>query len=287
MTRRAGLIGDPVAHSVSPAFQQAAFDALGLDVRYEPWRTAHDDLPARVASLRFPDVVGVNVTVPHKQAVISLLDFIAPAAQSAGAVNTIVNRDGLLYGYNTDIEGFLGALRLDGGFEPAGTRVALVGAGGAARAVLAALVDAASEHVLILNRSVERARALAADLGGGRAAGVALAADEVAQAALLRDRALIVNCTTIGMRHGREELESPVCAEAIPVGSFVCDIVANPLQTPFMRAATERGCRTLGGLAMLVRQGAASFQLWTGEQAPIDVMFDVARRAMAGPASEQ
>jgi shikimate dehydrogenase len=287
MSRRAGLIGDPVAHSISPAFQQAAFDALGIDVRYEPWRTTPAGLPERVAWLRSPGVIGANVTVPHKQAVMGLLDEVAPPARRAGAVNTVVNRDGRLHGHNTDIEGFVTALRLEGGFDPRGSRVALVGAGGAARAVLLALLDAGADDILILNRSVGRAEALVAELGEGRATALALDTGREAHTALLGDRSLIVNCTTIGMRHSPAELDLPLCATAIPEGSFVCDIVANPLETPLMRAATARGCRTLGGLAMLVRQGATSFELWTGEPAPIAVMFEAARQAMSGPPSYQ
>src|SRR5437870_4867014 len=128
MTRIAGLIGDPVAHSVSPAFQQAAFDALGIDARYEAWRTPAEALRERVAGLRARQMLGANVTVPHKRAVMALLDEIDPAARRTGAANTIVNRGGRLHGFNTDIAGFVDALREDGGLDPRGRRVAVLGA---------------------------------------------------------------------------------------------------------------------------------------------------------------
>jgi shikimate dehydrogenase len=279
----AGLIGDPVAHSVSPAFQQAAFDALGIAARYEAWQTPAAALPARVAALRAPGVLGANVTVPHKQAVMPLLDDLDPAARRAGAVNTIVNRDGRLIGFNTDIAGFITALREDGGLDPAGMTAAVLGAGGAGRAVVVALLDAGAARILVLNRTVDRAEALVRDLtdGSGRLAAGALPS-RADHAAPLRAAGLLVHCTSIGMRHSRDEGALPIPAEAIPPDAFVADIVANPLVTPLLRAARERGCRTLGGLPMLVRQGAASFELWTGQPAPVDVMAAAATRAMMG-----
>ncbi len=279
----AGLIGDPVAHSVSPAFQQAAFDALGIAARYEAWQTPAAALPARVAALRAPGVLGANVTVPHKQAVMPLLDDLDPAARRAGAVNTIVSRDGRLIGFNTDIAGFITALREDGGLDPAGMTAAVLGAGGAGRAVVVALLDAGAARILVLNRTVDRAEALVRDLtdGSGRLAAGALPS-RADQAAPLRAAGLLVHCTSIGMRHSRDEGALPIPAEAIPPDAFVADIVANPLVTPLLRAARERGCRTLGGLPMLVRQGAASFELWTGQPAPVDVMAAAATRAMMG-----
>ena len=282
MTHLIGLIGDPVTHSVSPVFQQAALDALGVDARYEAWRTPADELPARVVSLRGEGFLGANVTVPHKQAVMPLLDDIGTAACRVGAVNTVVNRGGQLHGFNTDVEGFITALGEDGGIEPAGLRAAVLGAGGAARAVVWGLLEAGAAHVLVLNRTPARAVALAKELGSDpdRVRAGPLPPDSKS-AALLRGCGLLVNCTSIGMRHSADETALPLSEDHVPPGAFVADIVANPLVTPLLRAAESRGCRTLGGLAMLVRQGAASFELWTGRPAPLDVMFTAARRAMA------
>jgi shikimate dehydrogenase len=278
MSLTVGLIGDPVAHSVSPAFQQAAFDALGIDARYAAWRTPAAELAARVAALRAPGVLGANVTVPHKQAVMPLLDAVEETARRVGAVNTIVHRDGRLLGANTDVEGFLAALREDGGLDPAGLRVAVLGAGGAARAVVWGLVQAGAARVLVLNRTPAHAAALVRELAPacGLAGPLPAAADE---AAVLDGVDLLVHCTAIGMRHSATEADLPLPAAAIPTGACVVDIVANPLETPLLRAAAARGCRTLGGLAMLVRQGAAAFERWTGRPAPLDVMFAAARRA--------
>jgi shikimate dehydrogenase len=276
-----GLIGDPVSHSISPVFQQAALDALGIDARYEAWLTPLAELPARVAWLREIRALGANVTVPHKRAVMPLLDEVGEAAQRTGAVNTIVVRDGWLSGYNTDIIGFISALRGDGGLEPKGLRVAVLGAGGAARAVVWGLLDAGAGEVLVLNRTVERAQELAADLGDGKVRAAALPSDAGACGALLTGHDLLVNCTSIGMRHSATEGRSPIPAAALPSGCFVADIVANPLETPLLRDAAVQGCRTLGGLAMLVRQGAASLEMWTGKDAPLDVMFAAARQAMS------
>jgi shikimate dehydrogenase len=278
MIKRVGLIGDPVAHSISPVFQQAAFDALAIAARYEAWHTPAAALAERVAALRAPDALGANVTVPHKQAVLPLVDRLHPTAQRAGAVNTIVNAGGRLVGHNTDISGFLEALRLDGGVDPRNARAVVIGAGGAARAVVIALLDAGIAHVRVVNRTLERAAALVAALANGRADAAPL--EPRRARALLAGADLVVNCTTVGMRHGVHEHELPVPAEAIPDGAMVVDIVANPLETPLLRAAAARGCRTLGGLPMLVRQGAAAFTLWTGMPAPVPVMMAAAERAM-------
>lgn len=281
MSLRAGLIGDPVGHSISPVFQQAAFDALGIDARYEAWRIPLADLTERVASLRAADMLGANVTVPHKQHVIPLLDELDDAARAAGAVNTIVNRNGRLRGYNTDTTGFIDALQRDLGFDPAGQRVAVLGAGGSARAIVWTLVHAGAANVLVLNRTLERAQELVAEVAPSRGTAGPLPDDGALEPDTLADRALIVNCTPLGMRNSPRELDAPVVAAAIPEGSAVMDIVANPMETPLMRAALTRGCRVLGGLSMLVRQGAGSFQYWTGRPAPLDVMFAAARAAMA------
>ncbi len=280
MIYRIGLIGDPVGHSVSPAFQQAALDALGIDARYEAWQTTAAELTVRVASLREANVLGANVTVPHKRAVMPLLDAIDDGARRVGAVNTIVNRDGRLAGANTDVAGFIEALRRDGGLDPVGLRVAVLGAGGAARAVVYGLLATGVADVLVLNRTPARARDLAGELGDGRLRAAELPVDTGELGRLLADRDLLVNCTSMGMRHGAAEADSPAPEEAIPAGVFVADIVANPLVTPFLVAAQRRGCRTLGGLAMLVRQGAESFEMWTGRPAPLDVMFATASQAM-------
>jgi shikimate dehydrogenase len=261
-------------------FQQAAFTALGLAVRYEAWDTSPADLAAVVASLRSGERVGANVTVPHKEAVPALLDSLSDEARAVGAVNTIVRRDRALLGHNTDIAGFLTALRDDGGFDPVDAQVVVLGAGGAARAVVYALLSAGAAQVRLWNRTPARAAALVAalDRGDGRLRVVDAATTDAR--ASLRTCDLLVNCTTLGMAHGASAGDAPLAEADIPPETFVCDIVANPPETPLMARARRRGCRTLGGLPMLVRQGAASFTLWTGREAPVEVMFAAARQAM-------
>src|SRR3990172_1548085 len=159
-----GVIGYPLKHSLSPAFQQAALDHLGLDIRYEAWPTPPDSLAETVAGLRAPDRLGANVTIPHKEAVIPFLDELDDLARRVGAVNTIANRQGRLYGCNTDVERFLRALREDGSFDPAGSRVLVAGAGGAARAVVVALVEAGAASITVINRTFSRATRLVEEL---------------------------------------------------------------------------------------------------------------------------
>ena len=277
-TRRAGIIGYPLGHSVSPAFQQAAFDHHGLDVRFEVWETPPDALSEVVTGLRAPDALGASVTVPHKAAAISLLDRLSEPARRVGAVNLIVNRDGVLEGHNTDTTGFLRALREDGAFDPTGKRVLLLGSGGAARAVAHVLLEQGVAALAIANRTPERARQLVADLGGG----VSLSAVSLEPSDLAVDGGwhLIVNCTTLGMRHSVGEKRSPIPPASIPSGALVYDLVYNPPETPLLREAGRAGARTLGGLPMLIYQGAEAFQLWTGKEAPLMVMFQAARRAL-------
>ena len=277
-----GLIGKPLAHSISPVFQQAALDHLGLEARYELWETERQALAERVAAMRRPDCLGANVTVPYKELVIPMLDETDPLANRIGAVNTIVNRDGRLCGYNTDMTGFARALREEGSFDPSGAHVVLLGAGGAGRAVTMALVGGKAASVTISDIVPQRADRLVHDLGRQVETilrNVPPTKDSLA--AVMKECQLLVNCTPIGMRHSKEEHDLPIPAELIPAGVLIFDIIYNPLETRLLAEAKRRGARTLGGLSMLVYQGAASLELWTAGQAPLDVMFRAARKALA------
>ena len=282
--RRIGLIGQGLKHSLSAAMQQAALDHLGLDARYELWDTQPEEVDERVTSLRDEDCLGANVTVPHKQAVIPFLDELDPVATSAGAVNTIVRREGRLVGHNTDVAGFARALS-EAGLDVRGIRAAVLGAGGAARAVTLALIEGKASVISLSDAIPERAEALTGDLRGLTSPGTTITwthwGDDAFQRSL-RECELLVNCTPVGMRFGPAEGQSPVAAELIPAGCLAFDLVYNPEETPFLQAARSRGARTAGGLAMLVYQGAASFRLWTGREAPVEVMFQAARKALAG-----
>ncbi len=277
----AGIIAFPAGHSVSPALQQAAFDHYGLPVRYEAWETPPSALPARVQQLRRPDVIGANVTVPHKQAVMALLDSVDEAALRVGAVNTIANRDGRLLGYNTDVAGFLRALRTDLACEPRGQTVLLLGAGGAARAVAYALLREGAGRLLIANRNRERAAALARHLAeAAQDATLALCDwDDAALAAAARCAGLVVNATTLGMLGATAA--SPLAADCFRPGMAAFDLVYNPPETAFLREARRGGARAIGGLPMLIYQGADSFRIWTGREAPVAAMQAAAAAALA------
>ena len=281
MTSTVGIIGYPLRHSASPAFQQAAFDHLGIDASYLAWETPPDAIAERMESLRGPGLLGANVTVPHKQAVVPFLDEVSQAAQDTGAVNTIVNREGRLTGHNTDVTGFLRALQEDAGFQPQGKRALVLGAGGSARAVVYGLLKEGAGQVTIANRTVERAHRLIDALDSPRNADAVL----LEPAELSNGWDLIVNCTTLGMRHVPGEKETPLPGHAIPPSSLVYDLVYNPEETPLLQAAARAGARTLGGLPMLIYQGAEAFRLWTGREAPVEVMFQAARRVLSASSS--
>ena len=280
MTTKLGIIGFPIKHSISPVFQQAALDHLHIDATYQAWEVAPGDVAAFVQRLRSPEMLGINVTVPHKEAVIPYLDESDASATAAGAVNTIVNRGGRLSGHNTDGSGFLRALRDTGGFDPRGRRVLLLGAGGAARGVSLALILEGIGHLTIANRTLSRADVLVklAGIHGVNAQAIPLDGTALTAAAASAD--LIVNCTTIGMSHGPDETGTLLTQEQIPSTVLLNDLVYNPLETPLLREAARAGARTLGGIHMLVHQGVASFEIWTGQDAPVAVMLKAATRAM-------
>ena len=283
MTHRVGIIGYPLAHSISPAMQQAAIDQCGLDATYEVWETAPESLAGLLGWLReTPQVWGANVTVPHKEAVFRQVDWAEETAAAVGAVNTIVVRDGRLHGYNTDVAGFVRALEQDAAFDAKGKRVLLLGAGGAARAVLVAMARLGADHVTVANRTLPRAAVLA-ELA--RSWGLAARAVLLDDQPLSRERAdsswdLIVNATSMGMRHSQAEGELAMAAALIPSGALVYDLVYNPPVTPLLEAAKAAGAQTLPGLPMLVYQGAEAFTLWTGIEAPTEVMMEAGQKAL-------
>ncbi len=250
------LIGHPVGHSLSPAMQNAAFLACGLAHRYEPRDVDPADLEAAVGSLRADGVLGANVTVPHKERILGLLDAVAGDALRIGAVNTIVREGTELLGENTDRGGFEAALR-DARVDVAGKRVLVLGAGGAARAIVIALA-ASGARVAVANRTPDRARRLAEAFGVGAVAWP----DE---SALAVD--VVVNATSAGL-YG----EDPLAGMALPAGTAVVDIVPTAAETPLARRAREAGNTVVDGLLMLLHQAAASFRLWTGQDAPLEAM---------------
>jgi shikimate dehydrogenase len=277
-TTLVGVIGWPVKHSLSPAMHNAAFAESGLDWVYVPLPVYPDHVGEAVRGVRALGFAGANVTVPHKQAVLAHLDEVSRAAQVIGAVNTIVVRDGALHGDNTDATGFIASLR-ETGFDPAGTYCALLGAGGAARAVAHALADAGALQVCIYNRNFSRARDLCRDMAKFHS-------DVRFEPASLNDVAgigddidLVVNTTSVGMWPHTEA--SPWPHELrLPAQITVCDLVYNPRDTLFLTQARAVGAETVDGLGMLVYQGAAAFEIWTGRPAPVGMMRKACLQAL-------
>jgi shikimate dehydrogenase len=270
-----GVIGDPVAHSLSPALHQPALDLLGIPATYDRWHTTAADLPAQVARLREPRALGASVTVPHKVAVMRLVDEVSAAAQRAGAVNTIVHRDGRLFGDNTDIHGFVTALSAAlTGVSP--TMALVLGAGGAARAVVLALQAAGATEIVVANRDDGRVVQLAHDLAPAPVRAAVL--DREALARELPRAGLLVNATSLGWQAGEAPLDLDLL-DLLPESALVADLTYR--ETELLRAAAARSLPTLDGLPMLVHQGARAFTLWTGYEAPVAAMLAAAQRAQA------
>jgi shikimate dehydrogenase len=269
-----GVFGDPVAENPTGVMQEAAFRALDLNWRYLTIEVHAADLAAAIAGIRAMSFRGINLTIPHKVEVLRHLDEIAPDAALIGAVNT-VRRDGdRLVGENTDGKGFLRSLR-DVPIDPRGRRVVILGAGGAAKAITVELALAGASHITVVNRSVERGRALV----DGLARTVGTASDFQPWVSNLRvpdGTEILVNATSIGLFPGIEAMPDVDFATIQP-GMVVCDVIANPPRTRFLATAEERGATTLDGLGMLVYQGAIAFTMWTGREAPTDVMHQALR----------
>jgi shikimate dehydrogenase len=278
VTKRSGLIGNPVDHSLSPVMQAAAFRATGIDGAYELWPTEDIDVPARVASLRAPGMLGGNVTVPHKRRVMPEVDELSDTARRIGAVNTIVNDDGRLLGGNTDAYGFAMTVRGTGIDVTPASRALVLGAGGAARAVIVALQDLGFGTIEIANRTPARAKALAAELEMGGEVSAVLWGDLETR---LPEVDLMVNATALGWHAG----ELPLDIARIGLLSARATVVDLTYRdTDLLTVARKQGLVAVDGLDMLIHQGARAFQLWTGVVPPVDAMRDAvlaeqARRA--------
>ncbi len=271
MRRRVGLIGDPVDQSLSPVFQQVAFDAAGIETTYELWRTDDEDLVAAIEALREPEFIGANVTVPHKPAAAAAVDELSERARRAGAVNTIINRDGHLIGDNTDIPGFLAPLNAES-FDFASTDAVILGAGGAARGVAVALLEAGCRSITVANRTVARAESLRDDLD----ASIRVISLGEELSSRLAETSLLINSTAMGWNDD----DLPISRDQLAMlhsGATVYDLTYK--QTPILKAASAAGYETIDGLPMLVHQGAESFRLWTGQKAPFDAMWQAALAA--------
>ncbi|UCH42308.1 MAG: shikimate dehydrogenase [Dehalococcoidales bacterium] len=274
-TKVCGLIGDPVEHTMSPVIQNAAFRELGLDYVYLPFPVKKEELGKAIAGMRALNIRGLNVTIPHKVDVLRFLDKLDPLAEKIGAVNTIVNDDGFLTGYNTDAAGWLQAM-LARGCDPANKKVVVLGAGGASRAISFIMAERGA-YLVILNRRLELewAEELAGRISTTFSRETrALELNRVNLIETLEKADILVNATSVGMSPDTDQ--TPVDSDLLRLDLIVSDIVYNPVKTRLLREAEAAGAKTAGGLEMLVWQGALAFQHWTGQEAPIELMREEA-----------
>ena len=276
-TKVAGVIGDPVRHSLSPALHNAAFAELGLDWTYAAFEVPAGHGADAVAAMRWLGIEGLSVTMPHKDDVAAACDDLSPSASLLGAVNC-VRRDGdRLIGENTDGAGFLRSLHTQAGVDPAGMHIVVLGAGGAARAVIVALA-AAGASVTVVNRSSDAAKR-AAEAGSAAASGGSSGLAAVGSPEAVRNADVVVNATPLGMAAGDP---LPVDPALLRDGQIVADLIYRPERTPLLDAAADAGAATLNGVGMLLFQAAEQFRLWTGHDAPVDAMAAAVGLDLAG-----
>ena len=278
MTKRVVLIGHPVAHSLSGAMQQAAFDELGVDARYELWDKPPIDLADAVAELRTDDFLGANVTIPHKERVVPMVDRLTEEATATGAVNTITREGKRLVGHNTDVAGFDVALDKLVGRQKMPKQAVILGAGGGARAVVYGLIREGFQRIIVFNRHLHRAEGMVKHFSR-TAAHMELRAmpwhESIIESEIAKTKVLI-NATSIGLTSDI----SPLPAEVLSNELLVLDLIY--AKTRLLRDAHAAGATTLDGELMLLHQGAAAFTLWTGQPAPLELMQSKLAEARAG-----
>jgi shikimate dehydrogenase len=278
MTKRVVLIGHPVAHSLSGAMQQAAFDSAGIDATYELWDRAPIVLADAIDEVRGDDFLGANVTIPHKERVVPMIDKLTEEAQATGAVNTLTREGRRLVGHNTDVPGFVAALDKLVGRQKMPRAAVVLGAGGGARAVVYGLIRAGFQRIIVFNRHLHRAEGMVKFFARS-AAHMDLKAmpwhESIIESELAKTKVLI-NATSIGLASD----VSPVPAEVVTADLLVLDLIYN--RTRLLRDAEAAGAATQDGETMLLHQGAAAFALWTGQPAPLDVMSQALAEARAG-----
>ncbi len=274
-----GVLGQPVAENPTGAMQEAAFAVCGLPWRYLTVEVSPANLGAAMQGVRAFGMRGINLTIPHKVAVIPYLDELSEEARLIGAVNTVVRRGDRLIGENTDGKGFLRGVRQDGGVDPKGKRAVVLGAGGAARAIAAELLLAGVSELAVVNRSVERGEAMVRHLKEGTRGPIRFV-PWVGTYVVPGDADLFVNATSIGLYPNVDACPDVDLAGAAD-SLLVCDAVFNPPVTGLIAMARSRGLRVLDGLSMLVYQGAIGFELWTGVKAPEGVMKEALSQALA------
>jgi len=278
-TKVCALFGHPVKHSFSPPMHNAAFKHLGLNFIYAAFDIAPKNLEAALDAVRILDLAGVNLTIPHKENVVKYLDSLHRSAELSGAVNTVTNNKGLLTGYNTDGPGFIRSLWQDCSMDTTGKVAMLVGAGGAARAVGMELALSGVAELGIFNRKAQRAISLAESIEQSTGVKTTVLpwpkekhpAEEKELSRFFKHANLVVNCTPMGMKDSSSHLP-PLPYHLTAPGQVAYDLVYNPRQTRFMEKFKQAGSVAVNGQGMLLYQGALAFELWTGENAPVDVM---------------
>ena len=266
-----GVLGDPVDGNPTGVMEEAGFAEAGLNWRYITVKVLPGDLDAAMAGMKAFNMRGVNLTMPHKIDVLKHMDALSEAARVIGAVNTVVRReDGTLFGENTDGKGFVQSLR-DAGVELAGKRICLLGAGGAARSIGVECALAGASRVAVINRNPERGAALAEVIRKNTRAEAEFI-PWVGPAKLPEGTDILINATCVGLHPHGDECPD-VDFGGVRPGMVACDVIFNPVDTPFLRACAARGARTIDGLGMLVNQGCINFELWTGVKAPRDAMY--------------
>ena len=278
-TKTLGIFGYPISHTLSPAMHNAVIKALGLDMVYLPFEVKPSNLKEAINGIKSLGIIGVNITIPHKESVIRFLDDISEEARLVGAVNTIVNKDRKLVGYNTDGSGYMASLKEELGFNPKSKRIIIIGAGGAARGILAALATQKPKSITVANRTLSRAVSLIKTFKGKfrDTRFEAIDLDNNMLKMSFNSVDLLINTTSVGMKQSKA-LKIPL--ETLPKIAIVSDIIYNPLETLLLKKAKKIGLTTHGGLGMLVHQGARSFKLWTGMDAPMNVMRKAALKAL-------
>lgn len=274
-----GVMGDPIAQSKSPLMHGAALKALGIPGAYVPLHIVPDQLGEAVRAIRTLGFRGVNVTIPHKVAVMEYLDKLDESAVAVGAVNTIVNDNGILTGFNTDGIGYVRSLKAEAAPDLSSARILVIGAGGAARGIVTALLQENPSTVLIANRTADKAKELAeACRGKGKAEGIGM--NEIG--GHIGGMDIVINTTSVGMYPHPND--TPIDPELLPAGIIVSDLIYNPLRTRLLSESLERGCRIHGGLGMFVYQGAYALEYWTGRTAPVDIMRQTILDCLGGSA---
>ncbi|MDQ0218228.1 shikimate dehydrogenase [Peribacillus cavernae] len=272
-----GVIGDPIEHSMSPTIHNDAFKTQNIKAAYHHFHVQTENLPDAVRGMKAIGVSGFNVTIPHKEAVIPLLDEVEEVALAIGAVNTVVNRDGKFIGYNTDGKGFLKALRDQYHYTLAGKKILIIGAGGAARGIYFTLVKESIHLIDIANRTPEKAENLIAECPYEKTS-CALSIAEAEKS--LGEYDVIIQTTSAGMSPNMEA--APIKIEHIKKGAFVSDIIYNPLQTKFLKEAEQHGAAIQNGLGMFAHQAAFAFEIWTGVNPDTERMKQIVLDKLGG-----